>query len=149
LPALQKNNVHKVLDSAVNSVMSELEQAGITIKRNYAAMQPEAMMDANQILQVCVNLFLNAKAAMGGGGQLTIHTISRENSLEIQIEDTGDGIAPENLKKIYDPFFTTRTNGIGLGLAVVLRILEQHHAPIFVESKAGAGTKFTIKFPLA
>jgi signal transduction histidine kinase len=148
LPALKKNNIHKVLDSAVNSVTSELEQAGITIKKNYAARQPEAMLDANQIVQVYVNLFLNAKEAMGKGGQLTISTISCENSLEIQIEDTGEGIAPENLKKIYDPFFTTRPNGIGLGLAVVLRILEQHHAPIFVESQAGAGTKFTIKFPL-
>jgi signal transduction histidine kinase len=149
LPALQKNNVHKVLDSAVNSVMSELKQAGVAVKKNYAAVQPEVMIDANQIVQVCVNLFLNAKEAMGNGGQITISTISRENSLEVQIEDTGEGIAPENLKKIYDPFFTTRTNGIGLGLAVVLRILEQHHAPIFVESQAGAGTKFIIKFPLA
>jgi PAS domain S-box-containing protein len=149
LPALQKNDVHKVLDSAINSVKSELEQAGITIKKNYAARQPEAMIDANQVVQVCVNLFLNAKAAMANGGQLTVSTISRENSLEVQIEDTGEGIAPENLKKIYDPFFTTRTNGSGLGLAVVLRILEQHHTPIFVESKIGAGTKFTIEFPLA
>lgn len=149
LPVLQKNNVHKVLDSAVNSVTTELARAGITIQRNYAARQPEALIDANQIVQVCVNLFLNAKAAMRSGGQLTISTISRENSLELQIEDTGEGISPENLKKIYDPFFTTRNNGIGLGLAVVLRILEQHHAPIFVESQVGTGTKFTIKFPLA
>jgi signal transduction histidine kinase len=149
LPALKKNNVHKVLDSAVNSIASELEQAGVTIKKNYAALQPEVMIDANQIVQVCINLFLNAKEAMGKGGLLTISTISREDSLEIQIEDTGEGIAPENLKKIYDPFFTTRTKGIGLGLAVVSRILEQHHAPIFVESQTGAGTKFTIKFPLA
>jgi signal transduction histidine kinase len=126
-----------------------LEQAGVTVKKNYAAVQPEAMIDANQIVQVCVNLFLNARAAMGSGGQLTISTISRENSLQVQIEDTGEGISPENLKKIYDPFFTTRTNGSGLGLAVVLRILEQHHAPICVESKIGAGTKFTIKLPLA
>ncbi|MGH7599357.1 MAG: PAS domain S-box protein, partial [bacterium] len=123
LPALQKNNIHKVLDSAVNSVKSELEQAGVTIKKSYAALQPEAMMDANQIVQVCINLFLNAKEAMGKGGQLTISTISRESALEVQIEDTGEGISPENLKKIYDPFFTTRTKGIGLGLAVVSRIL--------------------------
>jgi signal transduction histidine kinase len=145
--ALKMANLHKVLDSSLLSTRHELEQAGIRIEKEYQAASPVLMLDVNLMVQVFINLFLNAKEAMVSGGQLTIRTSSRENALEVQIEDTGMGIARENFDKIYNPFFTTKTDGIGLGLAVVFRILEQHQAQIQVESQVGKGTKFTIVLP--
>jgi PAS domain S-box-containing protein len=145
--ALKMANLHKVLDSSLLSTRHELEQAGIRIEKEYQAASPVLMLDVNLMVQVFINLFLNAKEAMVSGGQLTIRTSSRENALEVQIEDTGMGIPRENFDKIYNPFFTTKTDGIGLGLAVVFRILEQHQAQIQVESQVGKGTKFTIVLP--
>jgi two-component system sensor histidine kinase HydH len=147
--ALKKTNLHKVLDSSLNSAKHELEQAGIRLEKNYQAAHRHVLIDANLIGQVFVNLFLNAKDAMAPGGQLRIHTISSEKSIAVQIADTGKGIPPEHLEKIYDPFFTTKTDGIGLGLAVVARIVEQHQAQIAAESQLGRGTKFIITLPLA
>ncbi|MGH7595048.1 MAG: PAS domain S-box protein [bacterium] len=147
--ALKKTNLHKVLDSSLNSAKHELEQAGIRLEKNYQAAHRHVLIDANLMGQVFVNLFLNAKDAMAPGGQLRVHTASDEKSLIVQIADTGKGIPPEHLEKIYDPFFTTKTDGIGLGLAVVTRILEQHQAQIAAESQVGHGTKFIITLPLA
>jgi signal transduction histidine kinase len=147
--ALKKTNLHKVLDSSLNAVKHELEQAGIRLEKNYQAAHRHVQIDANLMGQVFVNLFLNAKDAMAPGGQLRIHTASNEKFLAVQIADTGKGIPPEHLEKIYDPFFTTKTDGIGLGLAVVARIVEQHQAQIAAESKVGQGTKFIITLPLA
>lgn len=147
--ALKKTNLHKVLDSSLNSAKHELEQAGIRLDKNYQAAHRHVLVDANLMGQVFVNLFLNAKDAMAPGGQLRIHTASDEKSIAVHIADTGKGIPPEHLEKIYDPFFTTKTDGIGLGLAVVARILEQHQAQIAAESQLGRGTKFIITLPLA
>jgi PAS domain S-box-containing protein len=172
-PDLKKVNLHDLLDSSLSSVHNELEQAGITVIKNYLPIQPYVLVDPLQMIQVFVNLFLNAKQAMVSSGKLTIRTILRTPStnykmsfdpsgdrqtrdianqtpvIEVQIEDTGKGIPPENLEKIFTPFFTTRANGIGLGLAVVSRILEQHQVQISVESQVGVGTRFIIKFPLS
>jgi PAS domain S-box-containing protein len=171
IPDLKKVNLHDLLDSSLSSVQNELEQARIIIIKSYLPIQPYVLVDPLQMIQVFVNLFLNAKQAMPSGGKLTIRTILRippanrrasfgstqdrppqdiadqAPLIEVQIEDTGKGIPPENLDKIFTPFFTTRANGIGLGLAVVSRILEQHQAQICVESQVGVGTKFIIKLP--
>ncbi|MCI0447716.1 ATP-binding protein, partial [bacterium] len=101
-----------------------------------------------QINQVLVNLYLNAKQAMKSGGTLTISATARSDFVEVSVQDTGTGIRPENLDKIFNPFFTTRKEGIGLGLAIVSRILEQHKSQIFVESEPGSGTKFIIRLPI-
>ena len=148
-PAMKKTNLHKVLDSSLHSTRHELEQAGIVISKNYQATSSEAWLDANLMGQVFVNLYLNAKEAMTPGGKLLIQTSSGDEAIKVQIADTGRGILPEHLKKIYDPFFTTKPDGSGLGLAVVARILEQHHGQIFVESQVNTGTKFTIVLPVA
>ncbi|MCG3118417.1 MAG: Adaptive-response sensory-kinase SasA [bacterium] len=149
VPELRKTNLHKVLESSLRSTQHELEMAGIRLRTNYQAAAPEAWIDANLLGQVFVNLILNATDAMESGGELTIRTVSRDETIEIQIADTGKGIPPEDLEKIYDPFFTTKTDGIGLGLAFVTRIVEQHRAQIIVESQIGKGTQFTLLLPIA
>jgi PAS domain S-box-containing protein len=144
-PSFKTTNINKVLENSLTYVKQDLEQAGVHVRKDFSAVQPNVLIDPNQMVQVFVNLLSNAKDAMEGGGQLTIQTSSDDRNVEIRIEDTGKGIAQHNLSKIFNPFFTTKANGIGLGLAIVLRILEQHHAEIQVESEAGAGTRCIVK----
>jgi signal transduction histidine kinase len=147
-PTLRKVDIRKVIDSSVHTVEKEMESNGIQLKRSYDAALLEVVIDPVQINQVLVNLYLNAKQAMRSGGTLTIGATARSDFVEVSIQDTGVGIHPENLDKIFNPFFTTRKEGIGLGLAIVSRILEQHKSQIFVESEPGSGTKFIIRFPM-
>jgi signal transduction histidine kinase len=147
-PTLRKVDIRKVIDSSVHTVEKEMESSGIKLKRSYDASLPEVVIDPVQINQVLVNLYLNAKQAMKSGGTLTINVTGRSEFVEVSVQDNGAGIRPENLDKIFNPFFTTRKEGIGLGLAIVSRILEQHKSQIFVESEPGIGTKFIIRFPM-
>jgi signal transduction histidine kinase len=104
---------------------------------------------ASKLQQVFMNLILNARDAMPQGGRLMIHSRMVDTSLVIDFRDTGIGIAPENIARIYDPFFTTKEvgQGTGLGLALSYGIIQEHGGRIFVESRSGEGTHFTIKLP--
>lgn len=148
-PRFKKTNLHNVLSISIHSVKQELKQAGIFMQKNYQDDETEVLIDPDQIVQVFVNLFLNAKDAMTPGGYLTINTMSNGNCVDVEVMDEGEGISGEILDKIFNPFFTTKKDGIGLGLAVVHSVLEQNQARIFVESKVGAGTKFKISFQKA
>lgn len=118
--------------------------------------QPVALVNASQIQQVLLNLIVNARQAMSGGGQLTVSVRPNVESqmAEITVKDTGAGIPPENLRKIFDRFFTTKQadaggqGGTGLGLALAKEVVEAHHGRIRVESAVGHGTAFTLKLPL-
>lgn len=145
-PSLRKVGLHRVLDNSIRAVEGELDNAGIQVARDYETSDPEMFIDPGQIGQVFVNLLLNAKHAMQPGGKITISTRRIESAIEVKVTDTGKGIASQDIDRIFDPFFTTTPAGAGLGLAFVARILEQHNASIFVESKVGVGTTFTIQF---
>ena len=145
---LKRTSIQQLLDSSCLAVEKELEQSGITMIRDYDMKLPELMLDANQIVQVFVNLFLNARQAMMPGGTLHISAKATEHEVVIEVRDTGRGIPADNLERIYDPFFTTRTDGVGLGLAIVTRTLEQHGAKISARSTLEKGTCFTVIFPL-
>lgn len=95
-----------------------------------------------------MNLALNAQAAMDGGGTLTIRAYGRADDVVVEFEDTGCGIPPQQIDKIFDPFFSTKPSGTGLGLFVSYGIIQGHHGTIEVKSKVGAGTKFTVRLPL-
>jgi two-component system NtrC family sensor kinase len=111
---------------------------------------PEIMADFDQLQQVCTNLILNAIQAMPEGGRLTLRTSADDSQLKIEVQDTGHGISPENMRKLFTPFFTTKGKGkgVGLGLAVAYGIIQRHHGRIEVQSKEGEGTTFTIYLPL-
>jgi signal transduction histidine kinase len=104
-----------------------------------------------KLQQVFLNLVLNARDAMEGGGALVIETIVDGDSARATVTDTGQGIPAENLARIYDPFFTTKgaKKGTGLGLSVTYGIVREHGGSIEVQSKPGAGTLFQLEFPLA
>jgi signal transduction histidine kinase len=104
--------------------------------------------DEGMLKQVILNLFINARQAMSDGGELLIRTARRKKDAVIQISDTGTGIAPDKLPKIFDAYYSSRPHGSGLGLPTAKKIIEAHNGTISVDSEPGKGTSFTIKVPL-
>jgi two-component system, LuxR family, sensor kinase FixL len=109
---------------------------------------PELNFDAGQILQVLINLFKNALEAMPRGGELTITTRVRGGGAELVVADTGEGMPPEVVANIFQPYFTTKAKGTGLGLAICQNILQEHGGSLTAESTPGQGSAFTIRLPL-
>jgi len=144
-------DVNRVLDDTQQLLEPQLRNANFEIVRNYSEHLAPAYGSASKLQQVFMNLILNARDAMPNGGRLTIHTRAVDSSLVIDFRDTGVGIAPEHIARIYDPFFTTKDigQGTGLGLALSYGIVQEHNGRIFVESRPGEGTHFTIKLPSA
>jgi signal transduction histidine kinase len=144
-------NLNRVIDDTIQLLEAQLRNTRIEVIRRYADTLPLAPGNAPKLQQVFMNLIMNARDAMSQGGQLEISTEANDDFVIICFRDTGMGIAPEHLPKIYDPFFTTKQigKGTGLGLAVSYGIVQDHGGQIKVESKAGAGTVFQITLPLA
>jgi two-component system, NtrC family, sensor kinase len=144
-------DLNRVLDDTLQLLEPQLRNSKFEIARNYGAELPAAYGNASKLQQVFMNLVLNARDAMPAGGRLTINTRLVDTSLVVDLRDTGIGIAPENIARIYDPFFTTKEvgQGTGLGLALSYGIIQEHSGRIFVESRPGEGTHFTIKLPTA
>jgi len=103
--------------------------------------------DPRAIQQVLVNIFLNALSSMDGKGAVTISGQKTEQGVRLEVADHGRGIPRENLAKVFDPFFTSRDNGFGLGLFITRRIVERHGGIIFAESEPGKGTRMILEFP--
>ena len=105
-------------------------------------------MDFQRLTQVFLNLFINAIQAMDNGGTLFVKAMPAQISqIAVSVRDTGQGMAPDVVEKIFAPYFTQKITGTGLGLAIVLKILEEHEAEIKVDSTVGQGTTFTLLFP--
>jgi signal transduction histidine kinase len=122
----------------------------ISLQRNYQAAPDTVRGDDAQLQQVFMNLLLNAVEAMGTNGVLTVSTeITGGKQLQIQIRDTGVGIARENLARLFELFFTTKKNGTGLGLAISKRIALEHHGTIEVRSEIAKGSTFTLSLPVS
>ena len=108
----------------------------------------EVEVDSDKIKQVLLNIFLHALEAMPGGGCLSVELLQKQDAVEVIVSDTGRGIDEKNLPRIYDPYFTSKPAGTGLGLAVVQKIMEAHGAFLQIESKMGTGTKVILRFVL-
>ena len=123
----------------------------IQVVRKETPPVPLVMADFSQIQQVFVNLVVNAIQATSEGGKLTITTSAEDGRVRINFEDTGVGIPPENMQKLFTPFFTTKTEvkGVGLGLSVSYGIVERHGGKIEVQSEVGKGSTFTVLLPEA
>ncbi|HVY10048.1 MAG TPA: ATP-binding protein [Mycobacteriales bacterium] len=121
----------------------------ITVERHDAGGDSLAQADRDQLRQVLLNLLSNAYEAMPGGGTVTISTEAAADLLRIRVSDTGVGMDEETQQQLFEPFFTRKTKGIGLGMSVTKRIVETHHGVISVESALGAGTTFTVDLPIA
>ncbi len=153
-PALQKLDLHRLLEETFHLVAYELEGQGITLEKKYMESNPYVAVDAEQMKQVFLNIILNAIQAMPRGGKLTVATFWESFSpltkeLGISFRDSGEGIPPEIREKIFEPFFSTKEEGLGLGLPIVQRIIEEHKGKIKVESYPRKGTTFYIYLPIA
>ena len=145
-------NVARVLDDTLQLLELQMRRSQIEIVRSYATDAPGVYGNAGKLQQVFTNLLLNARDAIPDGGRIIISTSTAEDgSLVAEISDSGIGIAPENVAKIYDPFYTTKGvgQGTGLGLAVSYGIVQEHTGRITVESTPGEGTTFRIALPAA
>jgi PAS domain S-box-containing protein len=145
-------NVARVLDDTLQLLEPQMRRSQIEIVRSYSTDAPEAYANAGKLQQVFTNLLLNARDAIPDGGQIVVSTSTADDgSVIAEITDTGIGIAPENVAKIYDPFYTTKGvgQGTGLGLAVSYGIVQEHAGRISVDSTPGHGTTFKITLPAA
>ncbi|MEP6569964.1 MAG: ATP-binding protein [Acidobacteriota bacterium] len=145
-------DISRVLDDTLQLLEPQLRGNQIRIVRGYDPGSPLVIGNSGKLQQVFTNLLLNARDALPGGGSIRISTIpSDDHSLTVEVSDSGTGIAPENVAKIYDPFYTTKEvgRGTGLGLAVSYGIVQEHSGHISVESTPGHGTIFRITLPTA
>jgi two-component system NtrC family sensor kinase len=152
--AFTEIDVNAVIRDTLSLLDHQLKTSNVRLESALDASLPPILGNPGKLQQVFLNLFLNAKDAMAGGGTLRVAT-EVNGHVGVSISDTGSGIAPEHVKRIYDPFFTTKSapregqrRGTGLGLAVTYGIIQEHAGKIEVQSQAGAGTTFYLEFPL-
>ena len=149
-PAFQQINIDEVVNRSFDLAAHTAKMQQIEVIRELAPALPDITGDFDQLQQVCTNLILNAIQAMPGGGKLTLRTSIDKDYEKIEVSDTGYGISPENMRKLFTPFFTTKqaVKGVGLGLAVSYGIIQRHHGRIEVQSKEKEGTTFIVYLPL-
>ncbi len=154
-PSLEPMEVKAILEETLALLVYEMEAQKISLDRSYAPDIPPVPMDREQMKQVFLNLMLNAIQAMERGGHLKVAIRWKSapsgdggrSMAEISVQDTGPGMEEDIRSKIFEPFFSTKEEGIGLGLPIAQRIVEEHGGQIQVESRAGEGTTFTVILP--
>jgi PAS domain S-box-containing protein len=146
-PDLAETDLAAVLAEVLRFQQQELADRGITVEAETPAALPSVMADRNQLKQVFFNLIKNAAEAMRPGGRLRIRTRADDERVYLLFGDTGSGIRPGDLARIFQPYHTTKPGGHGLGLMIVQRIMREHGGHASVESKEGVGTVVTLDFP--
>ena len=127
----------------------EMARSGVVALMDEDERTPEAAADRDQLFQALVNLLRNAVQAMPRGGNVTVRLRGVPHGVELTVEDTGAGIPPEVLAHAFEPFYTTKTDGSGLGLTIASQIVRDHHGEVRIESREGAGTSVTLRLPAA
>ena len=143
----QPLDIKSILEDILALTHHELQKKALTIEASYTHNGSVVQGDASKLKQAFLNLILNAKEAMASGGTLTIFTGAVNGHLEVHIADTGCGIHPKDLPHLFEPFFSKKANGHGLGLTIVQSIIREHRGTIVVYSTPGRGTTFTVKLP--
>ena len=147
---LQPVRLSMLLDEIVKAIAPEAQKNGVKVVLDCPASVPPVNGDEAMLRQVFLNLAINACQAMASGGTLRLTaTPIMGQRVEVRVEDTGVGIAPEHLDKIFDLYFTTKDDGTGIGLSMVYRIVQLHDGDIEVQSTPGRGTTFRVRLPRA
>ncbi len=147
-PNLFPCRVVEVIEKITQYLSSQMESEGYTIHTHYDDKVPKIQADADMLYQAFLNIMLNAMQAMPDGGSIDIAAIARDGSLWITFEDQGPGIAKEAIGKMWDPFFTTKDKGTGLGLGIVKNIIEAHNGKIRIENRSKGGTRVAVRLPV-
>ena len=142
-------DLNRVIRDTATLVEHQFEKARVNVRLALAESLPEIRGNTGKLQQVFLNLFINARDAMPGGGLLSVRTWAESGFAHIEVADTGQGIPAEHLARIYDPFFTTKgpKKGTGLGLSITYGIVQEHNGIIEVDSAVGQGTRFRLEFP--
>jgi signal transduction histidine kinase len=152
-PKLEFEDINTILDGMILLVSTETKKKQVNILRSYASDLPPVQIDREQIKQVFLNILLNAVQATSANGKITVKTHSYikpggEPFVQIEFTDTGCGIASEHIEEIFNPFFTTKSTGSGLGLSISHQIIQDHRGYIDVQSQLDKGSSFFINLPV-
>jgi two-component system, sporulation sensor kinase E len=145
---LAEHDLNALLHEIMDFMKYEIEEAGVELSEDYQVDIPHILLDDKFIKQAILNIVKNAINAMPDGGELTISTRYRGDEVLLRIIDTGTGMSDEVLNKIFEPYFTTKEFGSGIGLTIVYKIIKEHRGEISVISQEGKGTTFTLSFPI-
>ncbi len=145
---LEKGEITEVIDEAVDHAEKHSPPLNVSIYKNYSPDIPPFVFDRQLIERVLYNLILNAAQASPPEATVTVKTRQAGDRVEIDVIDRGTGIAPKDRESIFNPFFTTKASGVGLGLAIVSKIIDEHGGQIAVESEPGAGSVFRVILPV-
>jgi nitrogen-specific signal transduction histidine kinase len=147
------HSVANVVERALKAVGAQWTGPSVQVERNYASKLPAVPLDENYCEQVFINLAQNAYEAMTTGGilRVTIRAAKRDRvrGVEVQFSDTGPGVPEELREQIFNPFVTSKRSGVGLGLAIVSKIVDDHHGALHLEASSGHGACFSVFFPEA
>jgi two-component system, sporulation sensor kinase E len=147
-PNLQGTHLDRLIQETVSLVKEEFSINKITIKLDLSEHLPKVMLDEHQMKQAIYNIIKNAFEAMPHGGILKISAYEKNHHVKMEFQDNGEGIGKEKLSRIFEPYYTTKTTGSGLGLMIAYRIVKEHGGRIEVSSKEGKGTTFVMSLPL-
>jgi two-component system sensor histidine kinase HydH len=145
---VEKTDLAQLIDRAVVEIEKHSPPLDVSIYKNYAPDIPPFLLDGQLMERVMYNLLLNAAQASPPQGTVTVKTRQFDETVEIDVIDRGPGIEPKHLESIFNPFFTTKPRGVGLGLAIVSKIVDEHGGKITVESEPGEGSVFRVYLPL-
>jgi len=147
-PQLAHQDLTDILASLLDFLGPELQAARIEVRRDLAPSPPPVRGDEAQLRAVVLNLLRNSREAMPGGGVVEVGTRAVDGAVEVRVGDTGGGIPPGDLTRIFEPFYSTKERGTGLGLAFAQQVVREHGGTIRCESEVGRGTTFTIRLPV-
>jgi signal transduction histidine kinase len=145
---LRKSSLQDLLKHLITLFQEEATSGGITLQAEIPTDTPSIQMDPERLTQAFINIMKNGMQAMGQGGTLRIESRSLREGVEVIFSDTGSGIPPEQMEKIFNYYYTTKEKGVGLGLPIAHRIIEAHGGQLKVESRVGSGTKVIITLPI-
>lgn len=150
MQAAKQVDIHQLLDGSLATCRPELEHHAITVDTQYNSNCPQLKINEDGITQVLLNLFYNAIEAMDTGGMLTIQTeyLSESEVVRVRVQDDGPGILAEDIPMLFDPFYTTKQKGTGLGLYISQKILAEHQGSIEVDANLETGTAFIVSLPV-
>jgi signal transduction histidine kinase len=147
-PNLVPCKLEDIIEKNITFLESQIKEQGYTIIKHSDNNLPEITADPDMLYQAFLNILINAMQAMPQGGKISIQICSSGNSVEIFFEDQGEGIAEDILEKIWDPFFTTKSKGTGLGLGIVKNIIESHGGSVRIANRSQSGARVTVKIPI-
>lgn len=141
---LQKTNLNALAGELLDFIAPEIDRARLRLRREFDPALPPVDLDPALFRQAVLNLLINARQALGPGGEIVVRTSANGREVRISVSDNGPGIPPENRDRVFHLYFSTRPGGTGLGLPMVKKIVEQHGGTVDFETDPGKGTTFTI-----